>query len=138
MGHVLVTSPHKVEADLAAAVGSKNNNGLLQTGGHNGNTSGLGELQKAADKITLMSPEVFELKPKIKEEALDEMEVKVNVMTTPSAPTRGSTLGYMPTRQILAGASGTSSPSREVADILGAGEGDDEIGKIFNTKSLNF
>ena len=126
MGQVLVTSPHKIEAELAAAAAGSNNNSLLKTvGGHNGNT-GLGELQKAADKITLMSPEVFEMKHKIKEEPLDEVEV--NVMTTPTAPTRGSTLGYLSSRQLLAGASGTSSPSREVADILGAGEGDDEIG----------
>ena len=103
--------------------GAKNNNGLM-----NIINGGSGDLQKAADKITLMSPEVFEVKPKIKEESRDEQD---GLHSTPSAPPpRGvTTLNYLPSRQILAGASGTSSPSREVADILGAGDGDDEIGK---------
>ena len=51
-----------------------------------------------------------------------------------SAPHRGATLNY---RQLLAGASGTSSPSREVADILGGGEGDDDIGELWLTKPLS-
>lgn len=101
---------------------AKNNNGLMKI-----TNGGNGDLQKAADKITLMSPEVFEVKPKIKEESRDEQD---GLHSTPNAPPqRGlTTLNYLPSRQILAGASGTSSPSREVADILGAGDGDDEIG----------
>jgi hypothetical protein len=115
----LVAYPKPVTSENAAA---KNNNGLMKI--ING---GSGDLQKAADKITLMSPEVFEVKQKIKEEDRDEQD---GLHTTPNAPpARGATtMNYLPSRQILAGASGTSSPSREVADILGAGDGDDEIG----------
>lgn len=69
------------------------------------------ELAKAADKITLMSPEVFGAggTPKIKEEPPTPTDV---------APKRGS--GVFPS--IVAMASGGSSPSREVQDILGDSE----------------
>ncbi len=53
-----------------------------------------------------------------------------------SIPMRGATVNFLATRQVLAGASGTSSPSREVADILGGGEGDDELGKAKIEKIL--
>jgi len=62
-----------------------------------------------------MSPEMFEAKA-VKEEAIDEAN-------DPSIPMRGVTVNFLATRQIIGGASGTSSPSREVADILGGEEG---------------
>ena len=67
------------------------------------------ELQKAADKITLMSPEVFgagATPPKIKEELLET-----------TVPKRGLAIS-----NLVAMASGGSSPSREVQDILGDSE----------------
>jgi hypothetical protein len=63
MHQVLLSSPKKIEAEIAAA----KNNGL---------NNGSGDLQKAADKITLMSPDVFEVKPKIEENE--------NLLTTPT------------------------------------------------------
>ena len=75
MHQVLVSSPKKIEAEIAAA----RNNSLMKAVGLNGS----GELQKAADKITLMSPEVFEVKPKIKEEPRD-IEENENLLTTPT------------------------------------------------------
>ncbi len=70
MHQVLLSSPKKIEAEIAAA----KNNGL---------NNGSGDLQKAADKITLMSPDVFEVKPKIKDE-LRDIEENENLLTTPT------------------------------------------------------
>merc|ERR1719483_1971289 len=67
------------------------------------------ELAEAADKITLMSPEVFSAAkssaPQIKEEPATPVDV--------SPPKRGAAIA------MAAMASGGSSPSREVQDILG-------------------
>ena len=63
-------------------------------------------MKEAADKITLMSPEVFGASsspPKIKEEPASPITIKEE-----PAPKRGAIL-----------ISGGSSPSREVQDILG-------------------
>lgn len=109
------SSPLK-SSDMVRPKQEPSHNGPITVTGLNGGA----ELQKAADKITLMSPEVFESKPIIKEEPQDNGEHI-------STPLRGATLSFLPTRQLLAGASGTGSPSREVADILGTADGDDEI-----------
>ena len=63
------------------------NNGLKKVIGLNGKdrevySGSSGDLQQAADKITLMSPEVFEVKPKIKEEPRDAENQ--NLLTTPN------------------------------------------------------
>lgn len=76
-----------------------------------------------------MSPEMFEAKL-VKEEPNDETG-------DTSIPLSGTTVNFLATRQVLAGASGTSSPSREVADILCGEDGDDELGSI-NTKNDGF
>ena len=73
------------------------------------NSSPIEELAEAADKITLMSPEVFSAAkssaPQIKEEPATPVDV--------SPPKRGAAIA------MAAMASGGSSPSREVQDILG-------------------
>ena len=76
------------------------------------------ELKEAADKITLMSPEVFgassnSSKPKIKEEPASPIPIPTHHIKVeePSVPKRGAIL-----------ISGGSSPSREVQDILGDSE----------------
>ena len=68
MLETVVSSPKKIEAEV-----SKKPHGL----------NGSDDLQQAADKITLMSPEVFEVKPKIKEEPRDSQDGQ-NLLTTPS------------------------------------------------------
>ena len=72
------------------------------------------ELKEAADKITLMSPEVFVAAPqKIKEEPVSPPAEKEPV----PVPRRGQAV-----------ASGGSSPSREVQDILGDTEAEGGLG----------
>ena len=72
------------------------------------------ELKEAADKITLMSPEVF-VATKIKEEPVTPQAEKEPVL----APRRG---------QAVVAISGGSSPSREVQDILGDTEAEGGLG----------
>ena len=76
------------------------------------------ELKEAADKITLMSPEVFgastSAKPKIKEEPASPIPIPIpthHIKVEEPVPKRGAIL-----------ISGGSSPSREVQDILGDSE----------------
>ena len=66
------------------------------------------ELKEAADKITLMSPEVF-VAPKIKEEPVTPTVASEQEQAVPK---RGQAMNTVT-------ASGGSSPSREVQDILG-------------------
>lgn len=68
-----------------------------------------------------MSPEMFETKH-VKEEPKDETVVT-------RTPLRGAIINFLATRPAPAEASGASSPSREVADILGGEDGDDVFGK---------
>ena len=76
------------------------------------------QLKEAADKITLMSPEVFvNAQAKIKEEPVSPIAVPAE---PDSVPKRGQAM--------IVTASGGSSPSREVQDILGDTEAEGGLG----------
>ena len=104
-------------------------------------SSDIDRLQEAADKITLMSPEVFNTAPKssppvphqnvtIKQEPQSPSDNSANnsvIIASPQGVTSNISGGVtsnisVPIRQFINLASGGSSPSREVQDILAESE----------------